>query len=251
MRKIFRNKRNTISGFLKHIRRLGYNPRTIIDVGAANGTFDLYDIFPGSHHLLIEPLVEFQLRLEKLTKSMINAELIIAAATKKSGAITINVHPDLVGSSLYLEDENSDVNGVPRTVQGITLDEICQEKELKSPYLVKIDVQGAELDVLEGAQRTLKETDVIVMEISLFQFFANGPQFFDVVNYMNEQDFVVYDIFDNQYRLLDGAMSQVDLAFVKKNGRFRKHHYYATPEQRAAQNKKLRKVLGKNTRKKQ
>jgi hypothetical protein len=43
---------------------------------------------------------------------------------------------------------------------------------------------------------------------------------------MKERQFVVYDIFGWHTRLLDGALAQVDLAFVKENGQFRKHHRY-------------------------
>jgi hypothetical protein len=55
--------------------------------------------------------------------------------------------------------------------------------------------------------------------------------------FMKERGFVLYDMLGYSYRLLDGAMSQVDLVFVKENGMFRKNHSYATREQREAQNK--------------
>jgi hypothetical protein len=43
--------------------------------------------------------------------------------------------------------------------------------------------------------------------------------------------FVVYDIFGEQFRPLDGALGQIDMAFVKENGIFRTDHAYATAEQ--------------------
>jgi hypothetical protein len=59
------------------------------------------------------------------------------------------------------------------------------------------------------------------------------------MTFMKEQGFVPYDIFDLQYRLLDGAMSQVDIAFTREQGLLRKYHFYATREQRAEQTKRL------------
>ncbi len=117
-------KRTSMQGALTHLKNMGFYPKTVIDVGVANGTMPLYETFPLSKHILIEPLEEFKPSLEEFIKKYPNSEYIIAAATQKSGNITINVHPDLVGSSLYLENEESDVNGVPRVVLAITLDDL-------------------------------------------------------------------------------------------------------------------------------
>jgi len=231
--------RISMQGALTHLKEIGFYPKTVIDVGVANGTMSLYETFPLSKHILIEPLQEFKPNLEELIKRFPNSEYIIAAATQKSGNITINVHPDLVGSSLYLENEDSDVNGVPRVVPAITIDEVCRERKTQGPYLIKVDVQGAELDALQGALSILEDTEYIILETVLFQVFLNGSQCYDIIKFMKEQGFVVYEIFDPVYRLLDEAMSQIDIAFVKERGQFRKYHFYATKQQREMQDKKI------------
>ena len=48
---------------------------------------------------------------------------------------------------------------------------------------------------------------------------------------MKNLGFVVYDIFGEQFRPLDGALGQIDMAFVKERGIFRTDHAYATAEQ--------------------
>jgi FkbM family methyltransferase len=229
--------RSSLRGTLEHAKKLGFNPKTVFDVGAARGTNALYDAFPLAHHVLIEPLEENRACLNELSGRLISAECIIAAAARESGTVVFNVHPDFDGSSMYYECEDSNVNGTPRNVPTITLDDIWRERKLQAPCLVKIDVQGAELDVLKGATEVMNNTEYIILEVSLFKFFVNGPQFSDVIRFMNDHDFVVYDVLDCNYRLLDDAMSQVDIVFVKENGMFREHHYYATKEQRVAQNK--------------
>jgi FkbM family methyltransferase len=231
--------RNSLQGSLKHIKRLGFEPRTVLDVGAATGTPELYTAFPKARHILIEPLEENRPRLEEVAKRYENAEYILAAATRKSGQITINVHPDLMGSSLYLEREDSDVNGSPRIVPAISLDELYRQGKIEGPCLLKVDVQGAELDVLSGSEQTLKVTEYAVLECSLFRFFEEGPQLADIIDFMKERRFSVYDLFGVQYRLLDDSMSQVDIAFVKEDGVFRQSHAYATREQRDLQNRKF------------
>ncbi len=233
------NSRASLRGALEHVKRLGFCPETVIDVGAATGTKALYEVFPTSRHIFIEPLEEFKPYLDRVTKELPNSEYIIAAVTKRPGKTTINVHPDLVGSSLYLENEDSNVNGVPRVVPAITLDEICEERKLSGPFLIKADCQGAELDVIMGATHILGNTDYVILEVSFFQFFTGGPQISEVMAFMRKQGFVPYDMFGYQYRLLDGAMSQVDIAFVRKSSQFREFHFYAKRNQREPQTRMI------------
>jgi len=114
------------------------------------------------------------------------------------------------------------------------------ERNASPPYLIKIDVQGAELDVLAGGQTTLSQAEFVLLEVSLFQFFQQGPIFCDVVGYMKSKGFVPYDILGLQYRPLDRALSQIDISFVKETGLLRQFHHYATPGQRREQNRQFR-----------
>ena len=223
-------------------------PRTVIDVGAAYGSFTRLcrTVFPDAHYLLVEPLEEYRPLLEQVKQSSPFVQYTIAAASAHEGEIAINVHPDLVGSSLYREVETgTGVNGVTRTVRAAAVDRLVREAGAVGPFLLKVDVQGAELDVLEGAERTLGDSELIVLEVSFFKFFQDGPECADILAYMKTRGFVPYDIVGRQYRPLDGALSQADIAFVKEDGPFRRHHFYATAEQRQTQNQQMQRYLDK------
>ena len=221
-------------GALRQLCQLGFRPRTVIDVGVAWGTPDLYREFPESEILLIEPQAEFEPILKRICGEY-QAQYVLAAAGAEPGTAIFNVHSDsLHSSSLLKEVEGASVDGVPREVRVATIDQVCAEKGLKGPYLIKLDVQGAELQALAGARETLKETEAIHLEVTLFGTFLGGPQLYDVVARMKELGFVVYDIHNFLYRPLDGALSQADLLFVQEHGRFRQSHAFATPEQRKA-----------------
>jgi FkbM family methyltransferase len=241
--------RASLQGSLNHIKRLGFRPRTVLDVGAARGTLELYRTFPEAGHILIEPLEENRSRLAKVARRYENVEVILAAATGRGGQVTMNVHPDLMGSSIYLENEDSNVKGFPRIVPAITLDQLWREGRIRNPCLLKVDVQGGELEVLSGSEEVLRVTEYAVLECSLFQFFRGGPQITDIIDDMKARGFSVYDLFGFQYRLLDGAMSQVDIAFVKEDGFFRESHDYATKEQRNLQNRRFVKKRERDKRK--
>lgn len=226
------NTRLLLDDFLLYIRKLGLKPATVIDVGVAYGTFALYETFPDASHLLVEPLEEWREALETISHKY-KAQYVIAAAGAKPGKITIHVHDDLISSSALHEVEGDYIDGTPREVPVVTLDQLCREKDLRGPFFIKVDVQGAELNVLDGATQLLEDTEVIVLEVSLFKTMSTNPELHDVVQYMKEHGFVTYDIFNFALRPLDGALGQVDMAFVKEKGQFRKSHAYATPEQRA------------------
>lgn len=233
------NPRATMYQCLSRAATNGLSPATILDVGAARGTDPLYELFPGARFILIEPLQEFAGELDRIVKGLGNAEYIIGAATSRRGSITINVHPDLVGTSIYKEGEDSDVNGVERVVPTLTLDEICSEKGTPPPYLIKVDTQGSEIEVLKGARNILPLAEFVILEVSLFEFYKGAPLIGDCIEFMLKNGFAAYDVFDLQYRKLDGAMSQVDIAFVKDKGLFREHHFYANREQRAQQDREF------------
>jgi len=221
---------------LNHVSNLGFKPMTVIDVGVAYGTPELYETFPNAKHILVEPLIEFKQYLEKITQKY-DGEYVIAAASDKPGKIIINVQKnDLQSSAIFKEMDarhSESARGINREVTAITLDNLRSELNLKDPFLVKVDVQGAELKVLDGASKILEDTELVILEVQLFQFLEGCPQFYDTITYMKNHGFVVYDIFGGYERPIDGALAAVDIAFVKENGRFRRHHFFKTPKQHA------------------
>lgn len=232
--------RASMEGSLAHLGHLGFKPRTVIDVGVAYQTTELYEAFKESNILLIEPLVEFEPFLRKIC-AVYNAQYVLAAAGETSGTAVLNVREDKVASSLLRHMDSEAVSSSPRTVQAITIDEICVERKLQGSFLMKLDVQGAELQVLEGAKRTLEETEAVVLETSLFGFWVGGPQFHDVIARMKQFGFVAYDICGFLYRPLDDALCQVDLVFVRENGLFRRSHVFAAPEQMEVRIRRMKK----------
>lgn len=230
-------RRKNLEEVLKAIRDNGLTANTIIDIGIAYGTPGLYGTFSDVNYHLIEPLVEYKNVIEEIC-SKYPATYTLAAAGEKVGELTLNVHPDLSGSSVLNESEGKHVDGIQRIVPVTTVDNEVLSFQLQSPFIIKIDVQGFELTVLDGATNTLKDTEAVILEVSLFEFYKGSPLFADVISYMQAKDFLVYDIFSPTYRPLDNAMGQIDIAFVKTNSILRQTNHYATTEQREEMTKK-------------
>lgn len=224
----------SVTGALAAIRGAGFSPATVIDVGAAYGGWSVQcrSVFPAARYVLFEPLEEYYGSELSQRDRLPGAVEVRAAAAASPGRLTINVHDDLVGSSLLAEREGAAVDGTPREVPVVTVDDVLAEHDARGPYLLKADVQGAELEVLAGATRALADTEAVVLEVSLFGFFVGGPQFTDVVGHMEGLGFAPYDLFGALYRPLDGALAQVDVVFARADGVLRRRHEYATAQQR-------------------
>ena len=81
-------KRPTKLGWYKNnLRKQWLQPRTVVDVGVAYGTPKLYEAFPESYHVLVEPLGEYKPYLQDILRNY-KGEYILAAvggAMCKSG----------------------------------------------------------------------------------------------------------------------------------------------------------------------
>lgn len=222
--------RTTIGESYALIRGLGFKPTTVIDVGVASGTPELYKNFPDAYFVLIEPLKEFESDLNAICRRY-NGSYVLAAAGSSPGEATFNVHKNhLDGSSLHKEIMGTEADGYEVTVPIVRIDDVIKEKSLAGPYLIKVDVQGAELSALGGAPEALLGAEVVVLEVSMFEFMVGAPQFYEVVLYMKERGFVAYDIIHGWNRPLDNALGQIDIVFVKEKGMFRRDHSYSTVE---------------------
>jgi FkbM family methyltransferase len=222
--------RRTLAEVLAHAVARGFAPATVIDVGVAHGTPDLYAAFPDARLLLVEPLAEYRAVLDDL-RARRGAEVALAAAGPAAGTATLTVHRALACSSLVGERAGDDAATAQREVPVVRLDALCRERALPGPYAIKVDVEGAELDVLGGATGILDEAELVLLETSLFRFNGANPQLADVACAMRDLGFAVYDVYGGHLRPLDGALAQLDVAFVREDGPFRRSHAYATPAQ--------------------
>lgn len=231
--------RATADDALARLPALGLAPRTVIDVGAAYGDWSALAgrLFPEARMLLVEPLSEFAPFLEARAHELRDATVIAAAAGREPGGAPLHVHGDLVGTSL--RDEPG-TGAADREVTVVTIDALVEEHAAEGPFVVKLDVQGAELDVLAGATATLESTELVQLEALLFPFYDGAPELADVVAFMRSAGFVVYDAVDLGYRPLDGALAQVDLLFVPESSVLRERREFATAEQRDAGDAALR-----------
>ena len=63
---------------------------------------------------------------------------------------------------------------------------------MKSVDFIKIDIQGAELDVFKGGVDTLKDVVAIVSEVEFIPHYIDQPLFGDVCSFLTEKGFMFH-----------------------------------------------------------
>ena len=190
----------------------GFFPASVVDVGAAAGGWTRLALshWPAASYLLIEPLSERIPELEALASEYPNVHYAAAAAAAKAGTRTFNVSSDLDGSSFLYEGVEE------RPVATVRLDDLVARGTAPPPAFMKLDVQGFELDALDGATRALHTCQAVLLEVRLFRGRPGMPMLRDVIEYMAERDFRPYEIADVLRRPLDGAQAQLDVVFAQE-----------------------------------
>lgn len=198
---------------LENLRALGMAPDVVFDVGVAAGTPDLYAAFPEARYHLIDPLPASLPHMRRWATKL-DATITASALGAQAGEATLEIREDLGGSTVY-EEIAGDPTAPTVTVPVRRFDELFGPADLEGTTLVKIDVQGAELDVLHGMGELVANVDLFVVEVSLLVAWHDAPHMDEVVAYLKGHGFVVYDISGLLRRPLDNALAQLDLVLCK------------------------------------
>lgn len=203
---------------LGQLKARGFRPRTAFDIGVARGTPELYWAFPDAYYYLIDPTRESLPYMQSIAKRL-NAQVLNLALGDREGELEIGVRPgDINGATFY--EEIGPLAATERyPVPVRRFDQAIGRFE--RPALCKVDVQGAEIAVLEGMGERIQEIDVLIVEASVIATIKDGPEIDQVIAFCKQHGFVVYDVLGGGRRPLDRALAQLDLLFVKEDSPFR------------------------------
>jgi FkbM family methyltransferase len=193
----------------ENLRKPGLSPSTLIDVGVAAGTFGLHEAFRDAHHVFIEPLVDFRNELNQLAETY-GGEYLPTAVGAKEGTATIRLHHSLGMSSILTSlqaEEDVELREVPVT----TLDKLVESHGWKPPFGLKLDVEGYEPFVIEGASEMLKNTQFVIAELGVRKRFDGDLACWEFIELMRSHGFEVADV-------IDSTRVYVDVRFQRSAG---------------------------------
>lgn len=210
---------------IQTIKNNGYCPDVIFDIGSYHGKWTEeclkiypnceYHLFDGNHHSEIEALSKYK-------NVHIHGNVIL---NESSGQVDWHQQKGK-GDSIFKEKTYFYKNTQPIKRDCFSLNEYVQENislsEAKN-ILIKIDAQGAELNILKGSTEILAKTDFILMELPVFGEYNDGaPKFVDYINYMDNIGFVPYNIVGNIHSQIAKFNIQTNIIFIKKEHKFEK-----------------------------
>jgi len=212
----------TNTNIFDHLKLLGFEPKTIIDVGVANGTPELYEAFPKAYFVLVEAVSEYEETIQQILME-IDGEYHLVAVSDHAGQMEMMVREPLYISSLNFDA--SELQSQTRTVEVARLDSILK-KDLAGPIVIKTDCQGHDLDVIRGASGMMDKVEVCILEIPLHGPWGGGNEFIDYVIEMDQLGFRFYDVWGTLRRPGDRQLHSLDGVFVKTDGLLRKHRLF-------------------------
>lgn len=198
---------------LVHLKRLGFRPKLAVDVGAYHGewTIEFLSVFPDSMVLMCEAQPDKARVLKGVCARypMAQCQMAVLGAAEDQEVI---FSEDETASHVVRAGQSQ---GTVRKTE--TLDAVLAKRKLPVPDLIKLDVQGYELEVLKGASNALAGARFCLLEVALIDYGHDNPLIFEVMRFMDERGFRPYDIAQMMRRPYDQALDQIDLLFVRKD----------------------------------
>jgi FkbM family methyltransferase len=182
---------------LKTFLKFNSNYIKCLDIGANSGQFyaEFHRIYPTAEFLLLEANLNCENKLKKL-----KVPYKIIGVSDKKGSLnfyTTLAKPRSKGASLYPQLGYDNMNQdelIKFNIEVDLLDNIIDDKEYFN--FIKIDVEGSELDVINGGINTIKKCEYIMIEVSLIEFNKGAPLANQVIKKLESIGFFIEAMID-------------------------------------------------------
>ncbi|MBU3637557.1 FkbM family methyltransferase [Polynucleobacter sp. es-MAR-4] len=207
----------------EHYPVLSSEFKTIVDVGANKGQFALACRVwaPNARIISFEPLKI----PAKIFKTLFDGdakvslyEVAIGPQIQRS-VIHISEHED---SSSLLPIGPNQIALFPGTIEkGMAevdvapLSSCLMSEEIKSPAMLKLDVQGYEMEALKGCESLIEKFDFIYCECSFIELYSGQKIAYEVIEWLHKRKFIFVGIFNTSYAP-SGQAIQADFLFKQE-----------------------------------
>lgn len=203
---------------LRLLRRQGYDPKVIVDIGANLGTWtDLAcRTFDAREYHLVEPQQACHAALARFRPPRFTVHQLALTSVGVDSVLLVGGGPGGGCSGAFVTTRDRGEPGVryPAT----SLDRLLADRIVPADRaLLKLDVEAHELTVLRAGARVLAAAEVVVTEFQLYQVENNGmPVLADIIAFMAERDFCLYDVAALHSRARDLRLRMGDGVFVHR-----------------------------------
>ncbi|MBC3845733.1 FkbM family methyltransferase [Winogradskyella echinorum] len=204
---------------INNLYKIESNLTTIIDVGANKGQFQKAAnyFYPSANIYSFEPIPELFEGLVKVSNN--NITNYNFALGNEKGELDFQKNKYFhISSFLDISKKNTDYpkNDVEIIkVQIRTLDDMHEELNIHGKTLLKLDVQGFEVEALKGAVNTLKKIDYIIVESNFEELYKNQPSYTELNAFLNLHNFEMRTMLDFNMGK-DGNYIEADFLYKKR-----------------------------------
>jgi FkbM family methyltransferase len=211
------NRFDAMEAVLAWLAQRGFSPRIVIDAGANAGDWTRLAraVFPAAEVHLFEPQLACRPRLEALQRADPHVHLHTVALTRPGVAEVRMAGAGSTGAWVMPDHLAEAVETI--RVPASTLDrEMAAVLTRSARPLLKLDVEGHELDLLAGAGDALLAVEAIVTEVRFYDIERDGhPTFADVLEFLRAHGFELCDVVMLGSRRRDGRLRIGDVLFVR------------------------------------
>ena len=181
------------------------------------------DAFPNCRIIGLEPDDDnFAVASAALAPYGARAELVKSAlsAATGTGTLQVNAHSGThslleIGDTRHWEGDAATVKRQP--IATITLDELCTQRGALIVDILKMDIQGHELEALKGATGLLERAaiSVIALEVAFHEIYKSQPLFWDIATHLAPLGYGFHGLFECHYSLRNpNVLSWADAIFL-------------------------------------
>ena len=197
----------------------------IFDIGACDGStvIEFKKVFPLSTVYSFEPFPDSFLNLKHLSNRHTNVNTFELAISNENGFMDFFVNKSKATNSLlsskitnsFIDDHSKFEKKIK--VETKMLDTFLAENSISRIDILKMDVQGGELKILEGAKDSLQKKiiKIIYTEIWFIEGYNDQPLYHDLATYLNNFGYYPFGLYNLHYRK-DGHLLWGDAIFYLK-----------------------------------
>ncbi|MDA9267068.1 FkbM family methyltransferase [Salibacteraceae bacterium] len=170
--------------------------KVIIDIGAGDGTIseEIVSLFKCNNLHAFEPQKN---QYEKLSKKSLTIPSITpyhCALGSSPNKLELNINHNIGSSSFHAKNSSISNNYYneklskekTELVEVKTLDSFNFQTDID---LIKVDIQGFEIEALKGALNTLKKTKLVLIEMQNHDFYVDAPKYYEIDAFMRQVGF--------------------------------------------------------------
>ena len=212
-----------IDAYAEQRRILGADVKTVFEVGAFDGRdcVRYAELFPAAKVYAFEPVPESFAQVQQKAADCPRIIAINAALADQSGTAEFHLSNWVDASSLLKPKATGSsfdayqASTKSITVQVDTLDAVCRREGVEHIDLLKMDAQGAELRILEGASETFARgaVDMVYSEVHFMESYEGAARFDQVMGWLLERGLRFHSLYDIKHNHR-GQMTWCDALFV-------------------------------------